>query len=370
MDIYAKITKRDDETRMVYGYASTEALDVQGEVVTKAAIEAALPEYLKFSNIREMHSSSAVGVAKSADIDDKGLYISAKVVDDTAWEKVKEGVYKGFSIGGKAISKVSGVIEKMRLTEISLVDRPANPECVIDLYKADIDNDINKYLGEEAWDAQRAIEALNMVYNLFNKESNETETNADQLASLKTVIDNLKAFIASEISEPTEAVADDSSIVEMSEMPESLVKIAHMLNKGDITSDYLIDLIESDTIEKAGARNSKSDKEKLQAMHDHAVSLGADCSTTKADTFDDIAKADIAKLHDELTIAKAEAAEWKAKFEAKPNYGNAFLKSVAITKDADIGKDEAAEDIAKAIDGMSESEKATALIKLIHQHGR
>ena len=137
MKIFAEIIKRDDDKRLVYGYASTEALDSQGERVTKGAIEEALPDYMRFANIREMHQLSAVGVAKTAEIDDKGLYIQVKVVDDAAWEKVKEGVYKGFSIGGKSIEKTDGVISKMKLTEISLVDRPSNPEAVIDLWKAD-----------------------------------------------------------------------------------------------------------------------------------------------------------------------------------------------------------------------------------------
>src|SRR5579885_3048795 len=45
MKLYAAITKLDHEKRMVFGYASTEALDSQGEIVRKEAIEAALPDY-------------------------------------------------------------------------------------------------------------------------------------------------------------------------------------------------------------------------------------------------------------------------------------------------------------------------------------
>lgn len=137
MRIFASIIKRDDEKRLVYGYASTEALDSQGERVSKAAIEKALPDYMRFANIREMHQASAVGVAKEAEIDDKGLYLCAKVVDDDAWIKVKEGVYKGFSIGGKSMAKTDDTITELKLTEISLVDRPANPEAVIDVWKAE-----------------------------------------------------------------------------------------------------------------------------------------------------------------------------------------------------------------------------------------
>lgn len=137
LKVFIPLSKVDEEQRMVFGYASTEALDSQGDVISKAAIEEALPDYMRFANIREMHTMSAVGVAKSAEVDDKGLYIGAKVVDDAAWLKVKEGVYKGFSIGGKGLAKSDKTITKLRLTEISLVDRPANPECVIDCFKAE-----------------------------------------------------------------------------------------------------------------------------------------------------------------------------------------------------------------------------------------
>lgn len=49
--------------------------------------------YLEHGNIREMHQLSAVGTADEASIDDRGLYIGAKVVDDVAWGKVTSGVY-------------------------------------------------------------------------------------------------------------------------------------------------------------------------------------------------------------------------------------------------------------------------------------
>jgi len=134
---FAVISKVNDEERIVEGYASTTDLDNQGERITKQAMANALPDYMKFANVREMHQPSAVGVCKSATVDDTGMYISAHVVDDDAWKKVKAGVYKGFSIGGRSTQKIDKVISGMRLTEISLVDRPANPECVIELWKGD-----------------------------------------------------------------------------------------------------------------------------------------------------------------------------------------------------------------------------------------
>lgn len=138
---FFEINKVDAEQRMVYGYASTGAIDSQGETVTLDAMKGAWDEYMQFANVREMHGSSAVGIVKEHSFDDKGVFIGVKVVDDAAWNKVVEKVYKGFSIGGKKLKdgfdKVTKTITGLKLTEISLVDRPANPEALIEVFKAD-----------------------------------------------------------------------------------------------------------------------------------------------------------------------------------------------------------------------------------------
>ena len=145
--IFVGFTKKDDEKREVHGYASSEKLDSQGEVVEKEAIIKALPGYLGdadpvtgkflFGNIREMHQPSAVGKTIQAKVDNKGLFIKGKVVDKNAWEKVKEGVYTGFSIGGKILEQVKNRIKAIKLSEISLVDRPANPDALFTMVKID-----------------------------------------------------------------------------------------------------------------------------------------------------------------------------------------------------------------------------------------
>jgi hypothetical protein len=138
MRFYWPIAKVDAERRMVWGYASTDAEDDQGETITREALAAALDDYMRFANIREMHQPSAVGVATEATIDDKGLYLGARIVDAGAWQKVAEGVYKGFSIGGRVTARDPAdrrMITGLRLTEISVVDRPANPEAVFDCWK-------------------------------------------------------------------------------------------------------------------------------------------------------------------------------------------------------------------------------------------
>lgn len=137
INIYAKFEKIDRDKRIVAGWASTEKEDTQGEIVKIEAIEKALPDYMKFANIREMHQWSAVGRTIMAKIDKKkrGLWIKGKIVDRDAWEKVKERVYNGFSIGGKVLKKIGNVVYELVLNEISLVDRPSNPEAVFNLVK-------------------------------------------------------------------------------------------------------------------------------------------------------------------------------------------------------------------------------------------
>lgn len=134
---FIPINKVDDEQRMVWGYASTPDLDSDGEIIELNAIEKALPEYMKFPTIREMHQPKAAGRTVEATVDNKGLFIGAKIVSDEAWNMVKEGVYAGFSIGGKAVQKIRNKISDLKLTEISLVDVPANKNAVITLWKSE-----------------------------------------------------------------------------------------------------------------------------------------------------------------------------------------------------------------------------------------
>src|SRR3954466_4279603 len=136
---FCKIEKQDDGTLYVEGIASSEAVDSDGDIIKSAAMSAALPDYMKFGALREMHQAIAAGKTLSATVDSDGVtHIAAKVVDPVAIKKVEEGVYSGFSIGGRVTKREKNIIEALKLVEISLVDRPANPDAVISLFKADL----------------------------------------------------------------------------------------------------------------------------------------------------------------------------------------------------------------------------------------
>jgi hypothetical protein len=142
--IYANIEKveaQEDGTLKVWGFASSGAEDSDGETITPEAMKAALPDYMKFGAVREMHQPMAAGTAIEASIDDttgKTMF-GAHVVDPVAVLKVQTQVYKGFSIGGKVTERDplnKKIIKGLNLVEVSLVDRPANPDAVFTMYKA------------------------------------------------------------------------------------------------------------------------------------------------------------------------------------------------------------------------------------------
>jgi hypothetical protein len=142
--LYGELTKvepQEDGTIIVTGIASTGSVDDAGETVRPEAMKAALPDYMKFGAVREMHGLSAAGTALKATTDANGVTtIEAHVVDPIAVKKVETQVYKGFSIGGKVLERDASdrkIITKLKLNEISLVDRPCNAEAVINMWKAD-----------------------------------------------------------------------------------------------------------------------------------------------------------------------------------------------------------------------------------------
>jgi hypothetical protein len=89
-----KVEPQDDGTVRVHGIASSEVVDDQGEIVRADAMRAAMPDYMRFPALREMHQLSAAGTTLEAEVGDDGATrIVAHVVDPIAITKVKNQVY-------------------------------------------------------------------------------------------------------------------------------------------------------------------------------------------------------------------------------------------------------------------------------------
>lgn len=157
--VIAAFGKLDEEQRKVTGWASvvtkedgSRVIDSQEDIIPIEEIEKAAHELmLAGGTLGEMHARLGVGricesfVAsvekrKALGLGDgpEGWVITAKVTDDAAWARVKKGELAEFSIGGTAerVEKAR-TLRNLRLTEVSLVDKGANPGAKIVLVKRD-----------------------------------------------------------------------------------------------------------------------------------------------------------------------------------------------------------------------------------------
>jgi uncharacterized membrane protein YgcG len=142
-----KADRNADGTLTVYGKATDDSVDIDQQICDADWLDRAMPAWFKSGgNIREQHSNIAAGVAKEYEQKRDGHYITALVVDPVSVKKVENGVLKGFSIGIKnprvTRDKVAanGRIVDGQIVEVSLVDRPANPNCQLVLAKS-VDGD-------------------------------------------------------------------------------------------------------------------------------------------------------------------------------------------------------------------------------------
>jgi hypothetical protein len=155
LKLFVPITKIDAAKRLVYGVVTAEAPDALGEVCDYASTKphyqkwsqkfAAATDGRSFGNLRAMHGSIAAGKLVDIEFNDdaRRIEICGKVVDDAEWQKVEEGVYTGFSQGGRYVRRWTDPDDPklMRYTaepsEVSLVDHPCLPDATFAVIKAD-----------------------------------------------------------------------------------------------------------------------------------------------------------------------------------------------------------------------------------------
>jgi phage head maturation protease len=301
--LYAEIAKmeaQDDGTVKVWGYASSEAVDSDGEIIAAEAMKAAIPDYMKFGAVREMHGSNAAGTAIEINVEDDGrTFFGAHIVDPVAVAKVKTGVYKGFSIGGSVTARDElnkSQITGLKLTEISLVDRPANPDAVFTCFKADKPK-ADEEAGKDEDDKPSDKSAEDKVDKPKDGDKEPEAEDKDDKGDKK---------------DDKEDEAEKSESVNLSESEIAVLK----------------------------AVLAKAEKQEAVTKADEPV----DESVSKSDKSDDLAKAEmadaLAKAQDALkksndALAKAQAEIESLKKQAAPPKGS----TKAISKAEDNGED-------------------------------
>ena len=341
--LYAEIAKmeaQDDGTVKVWGYASSEAVDSDGEIIAAEAMKAAIPDYMKFGAVREMHGSNAAGTAIEINVEDDGrTFFGAHIVDPVAVTKVKTGVYKGFSIGGSVTARDElnkSQITGLKLTEISLVDRPANPDAVFTCYKADKPKDEEEAGKEE--DDKTADKADETPAEKADGKKDDKEDEAEKSASVElseSEIAILKAVLAKAEKPKDEPVA--KSMWQVKSLADVLMSLKWLIE--DAAYDNIDEAVIAQIKESAGSL-----AELLKAWTVSEADKLVDGLAAKADKSDDLAKAEsvdeLAKAQDALkksndALAKAQAEIESLKKQAAPPKGS----TKAISKAEDNGED-------------------------------
>jgi hypothetical protein len=160
--IFAPIVKVDVARREVHGVMAEETPDKAKEIFDYASSKPHIQKWAEqfqkatdgksVGNVRAMHSNISAGKLISIHFDDanKRIPIVAKVVDDNEWKKVLEGIYTGFSIGGKYLKRWADG-EHQRYTaqpsEVSLVDNPCMYGATFTAIKTDGSRELRKFAG-------------------------------------------------------------------------------------------------------------------------------------------------------------------------------------------------------------------------------
>lgn len=164
LSLFVPICKVDEEKRLVYGMVTREEADAAGEVLDYETSKAAFSEWStsqfeasdgkSYGNMRAMHGKVAAGKfvePLTFDDDLKAVMAVGKVVDDAEWNKVMEGVYTGFSIGGnyakRWVDPENPTLTRYTptISEISIVDNPCVKSATFDVVKADGSTELRKF---------------------------------------------------------------------------------------------------------------------------------------------------------------------------------------------------------------------------------
>jgi hypothetical protein len=173
-----KIEEDAEKYLIVAGIATTETMDHDGEIVDIGSVRDVWKSYMENPVVRYFHGkdgrnpdavgmvipeyTDASGKTFKTEMTDRGPFIVAKISNAPDTEsirtKISEGILKGFSIGGRAkrvkeysheLGKdINRVITK-RISEISIVDLPANPDSFFNVLKSACVGDQCKIKSEE-----------------------------------------------------------------------------------------------------------------------------------------------------------------------------------------------------------------------------
>jgi len=384
------LTKVDEGRRIVSGFASLDNLDKQDDIVTT---EASMDAFAKFrGNIREMHQPSAIGKMVSFKEEKyfdpetkkfyKGVFVSAYISKGAqdAWEKVLDGTYTGFSIGGRMnkwddgydekADKPIRIIKEYDLIELSLVDSPANQFAnIMSVEKVDgVDtitgSSANTIVENVFWDSESGIVTISENETEVSPVSGEEMKNigfvekndSEKTTMIKFLVDSAKGIrtikIAKEdnpMTENTEVVAEaapEVNEVEVApEAPAEIVAEAPEVPAEAVTekSDVAVEEGSAPSIEEVTEKSDEAIVEVASATAEVAKAV-SEIQNSVTNALSDLAatvkamQANVDAITKSLESVTEEVKEVKGSFNEFGKTVDAVVADTAFRKSGDLGE--------------------------------
>ena len=380
------LTKIDKTRRIVSGFASLDNIDKQDDIVTS---EASMDAFAKFrGNIREMHQPSAVGKMVSFKEDKyfdtdtkkfyKGVFVSAYISKgaNDAWEKVLDGTYTGFSIGGRMnkwddaydekADKTIRVIKEYDLIELSLVDSPANEFAnIVSIEKVD---GVNIVKGDETVLENVFYDKESGIVVASENESELSPITGDQMVNIgfveksdnektqmiKFLVDSAKGIStikitkeANPMTEETTQVVEDVEVAPEAQ-PAEVIKILAAVEEAPVAeaadAEKSIDGSAESSIEKSEEGEIVAEEVLVTKADDSIAEAVVEIKNSLTDAFGDLAST-IKSLHEQvgalsksLESVTTEVKDIKGNFTEFGKRVDLVEKDTAFRKSGDLGE--------------------------------
>ncbi len=354
------LTKVDKEKRIVSGFASLDNLDKQDDIVTT---EASMEAFAKFrGNIREMHQPSAVGKMvsfkeeKYFDTESKkfykGVFVSAYISKGAqdAWEKVLDGTYTGFSIGGRMnkwddaydekADKTIRVIKEYDLIELSLVDSPANQFAnIVSVEKVDgVDtltgSSVNVVVENVFYDSESGLVTLSANESEVSPVTGEEMKNigfvekndSEKTEMIKFLVDSAKGIRTIKIAKEDNPMTEETTaVVDAPEAPA-----AEVVNEVEVAPEAPAEAVAKslEVTEEVVAEKSDAVVEEVSAPSIEEVTEKADEAIVEVATATaEVAKA-VSEIQNSVTNALSDLAATVKAMQANVDAITKSLESV------------------------------------------
>lgn len=229
---FKKAEDEDDNDRIVEGYACTIHKDRQDDILTMEAILGCKDDLRKKgSNTVFLNHDyrMAIGKVVATTVDDSGLKVKIKISKasdvDNVWTKIKEGILKSMSIGGRfkkvqvdrdEEGRILAVrVLSMELYEVSIVGIPANPEAEILSVVGKMFDLKEKNMSEEKKEAEKTEISKTEPVVLTKEEVAQMISKNNE-----TLIEQIKALLPKQEAKKEEVKQEEKKEEKKEEVPE------------------------------------------------------------------------------------------------------------------------------------------------------